>query len=443
MAKSFDVFLSHNSKDKPAVRELAKALRARGLRVWLDEWELVPGRPWQEALGRVIETAGASAILIGKDGIGPWQDAEIQGCLSEFANRQIPVIPVLLPDAPAPPHLPTLLGRFTWVDLREGLTEEGLDRLAWGVTGSRPDRSNTSSATSGAEMVTAEGLPEATEVRPVSIIELDGAGTNGEVNLGAPTRRYYPGGLSIWSLGIILALIIGTYGYLYVNHAGRGDKASGQLETSGSSEGRDGRRSVDWLFLIDTSRSMAKIFSEVKGSLKAFVRTAERGDSIAMYTFDSKVAPGQSILLFDENDKMRLLGQINGLEPRGLFTHTGEALNSALARQEEMHPPGSESDRVGVIVLFTNGLEDTRDNPKAIRVEDIQSQLAKMRNYSFFVWLGKDAQGFKGSSLSTVASNFNGKAMVLQYPEARNIDGLKGELQGVAAKEARIVPPKH
>ena len=42
MAKSFDVFLSHNSKDKPDVRELAEALRARGLRVWLDECELVP-----------------------------------------------------------------------------------------------------------------------------------------------------------------------------------------------------------------------------------------------------------------------------------------------------------------------------------------------------------------------------------------------------------------
>ncbi|HSS48239.1 MAG TPA: toll/interleukin-1 receptor domain-containing protein [Thermoanaerobaculia bacterium] len=41
MAKSFDVFLSHSSKDKPAVRKLAETLRARGLKVWLDEWELV------------------------------------------------------------------------------------------------------------------------------------------------------------------------------------------------------------------------------------------------------------------------------------------------------------------------------------------------------------------------------------------------------------------
>ena len=37
---AFDVFLSHSSKDKRVVRPLAERLRADGLRVWLDEWEL-------------------------------------------------------------------------------------------------------------------------------------------------------------------------------------------------------------------------------------------------------------------------------------------------------------------------------------------------------------------------------------------------------------------
>ncbi len=34
----YDVFLSHNSKDKETVHELAKRLRADGLSVWLDAW---------------------------------------------------------------------------------------------------------------------------------------------------------------------------------------------------------------------------------------------------------------------------------------------------------------------------------------------------------------------------------------------------------------------
>jgi hypothetical protein len=33
----YDVFLSHNTKDKPAVRELAECLKQDGLCVWFDE----------------------------------------------------------------------------------------------------------------------------------------------------------------------------------------------------------------------------------------------------------------------------------------------------------------------------------------------------------------------------------------------------------------------
>jgi hypothetical protein len=50
----------------------------------------------------------------------------------------MPVIPVLLPRAPAEPPLPLFLAQFTWVDLRGGIDEKGLDRLEWGITGVKP-----------------------------------------------------------------------------------------------------------------------------------------------------------------------------------------------------------------------------------------------------------------------------------------------------------------
>jgi len=40
---TFDVFLSHSSKDKEVVRAVAERLKADGLRVWLDDWEIRPG----------------------------------------------------------------------------------------------------------------------------------------------------------------------------------------------------------------------------------------------------------------------------------------------------------------------------------------------------------------------------------------------------------------
>jgi tetratricopeptide (TPR) repeat protein len=138
--ETFDVFLSHNSKDKPAVRRIAEALRERGLRVWLDERELIPGRRWIPALEQAIQISNTAAVLVGENGFGPWEQPEYEGSLSEFVGRGLPVIPVLLPGAPEKPNLPLFLKGFTWVDLRQGLTEEGLDRLEWGITGKKTNR---------------------------------------------------------------------------------------------------------------------------------------------------------------------------------------------------------------------------------------------------------------------------------------------------------------
>ena len=135
----FDVFLSHNSQDKPIVRRLALALKSRGWRVWLDEEQLVPGRPWQEELENIIQTTKSAAVLIGENGFGSWETPEMRVCLDECVRRKLPVIPVLLPDAPKKLELPPFLGRFTWVDLSDGLTDDGIQRLEWGITGRKPE----------------------------------------------------------------------------------------------------------------------------------------------------------------------------------------------------------------------------------------------------------------------------------------------------------------
>ena len=100
----------------------------------------MPGQPWQEAIERVIATVRSSAIVVGKDGIGPWEEPEMRACLDECVQRHMPVIPVLLPGVPAQPKLPLFLRGRTWVDLRGGLEPKALDRLEWGITGIKPPR---------------------------------------------------------------------------------------------------------------------------------------------------------------------------------------------------------------------------------------------------------------------------------------------------------------
>jgi hypothetical protein len=134
----FDVFLCHNSNDKPAVRQIARRLRRLGIRTWFDEDDMLPGRLWQEQLERVIKNIPAAAVFVGPSNIGPWQDPEVRALLVEFVRRRCPVIPVLLPGA-APLELPLFLQGFGWVDLCGGGTA-GIDRLAWGITGRKPRR---------------------------------------------------------------------------------------------------------------------------------------------------------------------------------------------------------------------------------------------------------------------------------------------------------------
>jgi hypothetical protein len=118
MTEQFDVFLCHNSEDKSQVKQIAEQLKQYDLKPWLDIWELRPGHSWQDVLEENIEQINAAAVFVGKNGLGPWQRREINAFLRKFVNRECPVIPILLPDAPKEPKLPTFLEEIMWVDFR-------------------------------------------------------------------------------------------------------------------------------------------------------------------------------------------------------------------------------------------------------------------------------------------------------------------------------------
>jgi hypothetical protein len=52
----FDVFLSHNSLEKPAVERIAEKLKRAELEPWLDKWCLTAGGNWQDELLKLAES---------------------------------------------------------------------------------------------------------------------------------------------------------------------------------------------------------------------------------------------------------------------------------------------------------------------------------------------------------------------------------------------------
>jgi len=141
-SNGFDVFLSHNSADKPAVIQIAHRLRAAGVVPFLDSWQLVPGEPWQEALEEALDASRSCAVFIGPSGFGTWENEEMRAALTRHAsNPEFRVIPVILPGGALPDRgrLPRFLARLTWVDFRSGLDDAAaFDMLVSGVRGLAP-----------------------------------------------------------------------------------------------------------------------------------------------------------------------------------------------------------------------------------------------------------------------------------------------------------------
>jgi hypothetical protein len=137
-SKRFHVFLCYNRIDAEAVLGIGEELKRRGLSPWIDTEQLRPGICWQRELERTVSRIESVAVLVGKNGRGPWQDLEIRAFLREFVRRDCPVIPVILRDAGKRPKLPVFLRDMIWVDFRRG-EPDPLEQLIWGITGSRQD----------------------------------------------------------------------------------------------------------------------------------------------------------------------------------------------------------------------------------------------------------------------------------------------------------------
>ncbi|MDH4135181.1 MAG: TIR domain-containing protein [Anaerolineae bacterium] len=123
MSPKYDVFISYSSRDRPVAEELAIRLREAGLSLFFDRWCLPGGKPWGPLLEQSIQESGSCAVLIGKEGFGPWQAREMWAALGRQGRAPaFPVIPTMLPGAEEVPSL--FLGLNTWVDMRRGVHDE-------------------------------------------------------------------------------------------------------------------------------------------------------------------------------------------------------------------------------------------------------------------------------------------------------------------------------
>ncbi len=143
----FDAFLSHNSQEKDAVKVVADRLRRLDspIKVWLDEWELIPGRSSVEGIEDGIKQSLTFVLFLGPAGLGPWHQIERRAALFHERDSRglVTIIPVLLPGIEQPKEsVPLLLRDPTWVVFKSinPLDEEALHLLVCGIRGEKPGK---------------------------------------------------------------------------------------------------------------------------------------------------------------------------------------------------------------------------------------------------------------------------------------------------------------
>jgi small GTP-binding protein len=136
----FDAFLSHSSRDKEIVRPLAERLIADGLRVWFDEWNILPGDNIPATIERGLESSRVLVLFLSCNALGSdW--AQLESGTFRFRdpmNKERRFIPIRLDDTP----LQGSIAQFLYIDWRNTEHEREYKQL---LEACRKDKAETES----------------------------------------------------------------------------------------------------------------------------------------------------------------------------------------------------------------------------------------------------------------------------------------------------------
>ena len=116
-AYQYDAFLSHNRQDKPVALALGEKLKADGLAVWLDDWNIKPGQNISIEVERGLKASRIILLLMSDAALkSGWVSLERSIVLfPDPTNENCRLIPVLLEDCEVPDELKV----FKYIDWRK------------------------------------------------------------------------------------------------------------------------------------------------------------------------------------------------------------------------------------------------------------------------------------------------------------------------------------
>ncbi|HPE72748.1 MAG TPA: DUF1883 domain-containing protein [Candidatus Competibacter sp.] len=94
--REYDVFISHASEDKDeVVRPLASSLKAIGLKVWYDEFELKIGDSLRRKIDRGLATSRFGVVVLSQSFIKKgWTNYELDGLVTKSVTGEQVLLPI-------------------------------------------------------------------------------------------------------------------------------------------------------------------------------------------------------------------------------------------------------------------------------------------------------------------------------------------------------------
>jgi hypothetical protein len=101
------LFVAHSSLDKPFARRLTRDLQSLGVKVWLDEAELLIGDSLIAKIQSAITDMEYLAAVLSVNSVqSPWVQKELEVALSmELSRQEVKVLPIVIDDCLIPPFL--------------------------------------------------------------------------------------------------------------------------------------------------------------------------------------------------------------------------------------------------------------------------------------------------------------------------------------------------
>lgn len=117
MTDQVRVFISYSHQDRDFVDCLAEDLKASGVNVWLDKWEIQVGDSLTRRISEGIHEAGYLAVVLSPHSVrSEWVQRELNaGLVKELDLRRVFLLPILK----QPCQIPAIIADKKWADFRE------------------------------------------------------------------------------------------------------------------------------------------------------------------------------------------------------------------------------------------------------------------------------------------------------------------------------------